>query len=215
VRLTLRVDLDYVPWDSPDAADLGHGEPAALIRLLDRARRNGWKLHFFASNRHLRAFPASGDAVLNDGHHLDWLCKHPSDREARQDEANRLFQLLGVEIEGWAIRDRWPTEAPRVGLPRFISLDQSAELPCREFPVDIRMSRSSMLAGLSVRAWTDAAIATVADSSGDLTMAVRLQALAKFDSHLAHLSELISAAEARGYRTATLRDRMGEIGSSS
>ena len=28
--LTLRIDLDYVPWDTPDAAEFGHGEPATL-----------------------------------------------------------------------------------------------------------------------------------------------------------------------------------------
>ena len=31
--LTLRIDLDYVPWDSPDAHEFGHGEPAAFLNM--------------------------------------------------------------------------------------------------------------------------------------------------------------------------------------
>src|SRR5579871_3660245 len=73
----LRVDLDYVPWDNPDAAEFGHGEPAVVLRLLDLARDTGCKFHFFASTRVLRAFPATVAAVLDEGHDLDWLCKHP------------------------------------------------------------------------------------------------------------------------------------------
>ena len=58
--------MDYVPWDTPDATEFGHGEPAMVLRLLDMARQRGFKYHFFASNRTLRAFPSSAEAVLND-----------------------------------------------------------------------------------------------------------------------------------------------------
>ena len=27
----LRIDLDYVPWDTPDATEFGHGEPAVFL----------------------------------------------------------------------------------------------------------------------------------------------------------------------------------------
>ena len=53
--LCLRVDLDYVPWDSPDATEFGHGEPAVLLKLLELGRFTGYKFHFFASNLECRA----------------------------------------------------------------------------------------------------------------------------------------------------------------
>lgn len=216
MNLTIRVDLDYVPWDSPDAQDLGHGEPAALIRLLDLARRLGWKIHFFASNRHLRAFPSAGDAVLNDGHHLDWLCKHPTDRDRRVVESATHFASLGEKVRGWAVRGEWPTEAPLVGLPEFVTLgSRSAILPCPQFPIDIPMSRAALVAGLPMRTWTDEAISQMRESDQSLVLATRLQTLAKFDSRLTHFSECMLFAQSAGFKPATLRDRLEEVGSSS
>ncbi len=90
----LRIDLDYVPWDTPDAKDFGHGEPAMLLRILEMARHTGLKFHFFASNRVLRAFPANADAVLNDGHDLDWFCKHPEAPGNARFQGKRLTNSL-------------------------------------------------------------------------------------------------------------------------
>src|SRR5436189_6418729 len=103
----LRIDLDYVPWDTPDAVEFGHGEPAAFLRLLDLARGSGYRFHFFASERVLRAFPASAEAVLNEGHDLDWFCKHPED-PARKEEALRLLAEMGHKPLGLAIKGNWP-----------------------------------------------------------------------------------------------------------
>ncbi|MBS1709672.1 MAG: hypothetical protein JSS65_13245 [Armatimonadetes bacterium] len=65
-----RLDLDSTPWD----AGSGYGvEQARLVRLFDFARRTGVKFHVFASSRCLRASPGLVDAVLSDGHDLDWL----------------------------------------------------------------------------------------------------------------------------------------------
>src|SRR5580704_15703809 len=104
----LRIDLDYVPWDTPDAKEFGHGEPAMLLRILELARHTGLKFHFFASNRVLRAFPANADAVLNDGHDLDWFCKHPEAPGARFQDAKAEFTSLGHEPAGFALRAAWP-----------------------------------------------------------------------------------------------------------
>ncbi|WP_218250556.1 hypothetical protein, partial [Pseudomonas sp. FW305-3-2-15-C-LB3] len=67
---------------------------------MDVARRNGLKYHFFASNRVLRAFPSLGETVLNEGHDLDWLLKHPD----RAEETRALFAALGHRGQGFATR---------------------------------------------------------------------------------------------------------------
>src|SRR5579885_2376669 len=101
----LRIDLDYVPWDTPDAAEFGHGEPAEVLRILDLGRSTGYRFQFFISNRTLRAFPAVAEAVLNDGHDLDWYCKHLEDEDARWPQAAELFESVGHAAKGLAIRD--------------------------------------------------------------------------------------------------------------
>src|ERR1044071_3019622 len=107
----LRVDLDYVPWDTPDATEFGHGEAAAFLRLLDLARSSGYRFHFFASERVLRAFPSEAEAVLNEGHDLDWFCKHPESPE-RKDEAIKLLAEIGHKPVGLAIKGSWPADGP-------------------------------------------------------------------------------------------------------
>lgn len=105
----LRVDLDYVPWDSPDAEEFGHGEPAVFLKLLDYARSRGFAFHFFVSNRVLSAFPSIPEAVLNEGHSLDWLCKHPAEEE-RWDRAAKLFKNIGHEPMGIGVLEPWPKD---------------------------------------------------------------------------------------------------------
>jgi hypothetical protein len=111
MELCLRIDLDYVPWDTPDAEEFGHGEPAMTLRLLEFARHNGFQFHFFVSNRVLNAFPSVAEAVLNDGHVLDWLCKHPDDQK-RTNEARELFDKLGHKFVGLAYKNEWDSELP-------------------------------------------------------------------------------------------------------
>lgn len=96
--ICLRFDLDYVPWDSVNAEKYGHGEPAMILKLLDFARQSGFKFHFFISNRALRTFPTTADAILGEGHDLDWLT---SDLQTLE-EAKILFSLAGHDIQGLA-----------------------------------------------------------------------------------------------------------------
>src|SRR5579862_7835748 len=149
----LRVDLDYVPWDTPDAAEFGHGEPAAFLRLLDLARGGGYRFHFFASERVLRAFPATAEAVLNEGHHLDWFCKHPESL-ARREEAMSLFSASGHVVKGLSIKGSWPSEGdPKVleGLSFISSGPGPVPHGLQHFPVETRASRDAYRSGTSLR----------------------------------------------------------------
>ncbi len=211
--LCLRVDLDYVPWDSPDAKEFGHGEPAVVIRLLDFARENGLKLHFFASERVLRAFPAGIHAVLNDGHHLDFLSKHPEDFLPRYESAFRRFAEYGVEPMGIALREAWPETG---ALPDFPSELVFASAPfgsklgrLRVFPVETRPERDALRSGQTVRVWADGVRAKLRECvslNRGATIMVRPQVLAKVDPKLKSLKELADLGIALGLKQRTLRD---------
>lgn len=88
-----RLDLDSTPWDHSS----GYGvEQSRLVALFDDARRTGIKFHVFASSRALRASPGLVDAVLGDGHDLDWLhTGPPSAWPEAMDEAEALIQGTG------------------------------------------------------------------------------------------------------------------------
>lgn len=229
----MRIDLDYVPWDTPDAEAFGHGEPAMLLRLLEMARASGLRFQFFASNRVLRAFPASPEAVLSDGHDLDWFCKHPSEPGARLDEALRLFREIGHQPIGLALRGAWPADG-QVDLSgfRFISCapgpvpgatlssgsgEGGPDLPLPppserggliHFPVETRGTRDAMRSGLSARAWTDATKTLIREHASrrlSVTVVVRPQVLAKYDPRLGHVREILEIAGAAGMEIKTLR----------
>lgn len=209
----LRVDLDYVPWDTPDAKEFGHGEPAALIRLLELAAAEGVKLHFFVSNRSLRAFPSEAEAVLNGGHALDWFCKHPARYQARYEDSIGLWETLGELPRGLCVRGAWPEAAKGEKLPehfRFLSANPGPSpvgLPL--FPVETKADRDAARGGTGARRWTDAIkthMRQVASVFKGATVAVRPQVLAKFDPHLHHVKELIEFADAIEMRVCTLRD---------
>jgi len=208
--LCLRVDLDYVPWDSPDAAEFGHGEPASFLRLLELARVHGYRFHFFVSERVLRALPAVADAVLNEGHDLDWFCKHPESL-IRKEEAFTLFASVGHVPAGLALKGNWPPQAA-AGLCDgllFLSAGPGPAPPgIRHFPVETRPIREAHRSGASMKTWTDATKAQVRDLASrdrDLTIAVRPQVLAKLDPHLAHVKEILALADAVGMDISTLR----------
>lgn len=208
----LRVDLDYVPWDTPDATEYGHGEPAVLLRLLELAMHTGYRFHFFASNRVMRALSAGAEAILNDGHHLDWLCKHPERAGERFQEAVGLFADHGHRIRGMAVRAQWPAGATFEGIETLEFLSAQAG-PCppslRLFPVEIRAAREAHRAGVSARAWTDSAKTTLrglASRNIGTTLVVRPQVLAKFDPHLAHVREILDMAHAADMPVRTLRE---------
>jgi len=213
--LTLRIDLDYVPWDTPDAAEFGHGEPATLLRILELGRYTGHKFHFFASNRVLRAFPSNADAVLNDGHDLDWLCKHPEAGQGRFEEARNLFAIIGHVPIGLSVKGAWPAETPLFAggeSLQFLTANPGpspAEL--RFFPVDTRSTREAMRSGLTARAWTDLTKTQVREAASrrlPSILSVRPQVLAKFDPKLGHLKEVLDLASALELPVQTLRDRL-------
>jgi hypothetical protein len=214
--LCLRIDLDYVPWDTPDAGEFGHGEPAMLVRILDLARYTGLKFHFFASERAVRAFPANAEAVLNDGHDLDWLCKRPDQGEARLEEARALFSMLGHVPRGFAIRSAWPPETPPfegIDTLQFISAPPG-EVPAglRHFPVETRPLREALRGGMSIRTWTDATKAQLRDAASrriGATVCVRPQVLARYDTRLVHLREIVDLARAVDLPVRTLRELLG------
>ena len=197
--LTIRIDLDYVPWDTPDAAEFGHGEPAAFLRLLDLARTTGSRFQFFVSNRVLRAFPATAEAVLNEGHDLDWFCKHPDNAE-RYEYAQKLFDRIGHQAMGLCVRGAWPdqTEFPS-GLSFLSASAGNAPKGIKLFLVETRSDRDAVRAGMTAHAWTESLKTQIRDAATRnraVTICVRPQVLAKFDPRLAHLRELLELARA-------------------
>lgn len=209
----LRIDVDYVPWDTPDADEYGHGEPALVLRLLEMARGLGYRFHFFASNRVLRAFPATADAILNEGHDLDWYCKHPESGVERLDEAHKLFALQGHQPLGLSVKGAWPAESnlDLSGLKFLTALPSNPPEGLTFFPVETRLDRDASRAGLSTRAWTDATKGQIRDAASrnrDLTVVVRPQVLAKYDPKLVHVRELLEIARAVGLPIMTLRQAL-------
>jgi hypothetical protein len=90
------VDLDATPWNGDSGI---YAEPAMTVRLLVRAREEGWIMHFFASLRSLRASPSLPEAILNDGHDLDWLCTK-TEVAADFPAAAEEFREFGHEVVG-------------------------------------------------------------------------------------------------------------------
>jgi hypothetical protein len=211
--LCLRVDLDYVPWDTPDAQEFGHGEPAQLLRLLELGRHTGYKFHFFVSNRALRAFPATAEAVLNEGHDLDWFCKHPEQLAQRVPDARALFRTLGHAPRGLCVRDPWPADiaaaSELAGLEFLSAPEGPVPAGLTLFPVVTRTDREASRAGLSARKWAGIVkdqIRECASRNVGLTVCVRPQVLAKFDPKLVYLKELLDLAQAVGLPVRTLRE---------
>lgn len=207
--LCLRIDLDYVPWDTPDAFEFGHGEPAAFLRLLELARYSGDRVQFFVSNRVLRAFPATAEAVLNEGHDLDWFSKHPEDEDGRFDEAVELFQVIGHTPVGFALKTHWPEGASVPPGMRFLSsLPGPVPEGLAHFPVETKSDRDAARNAITARAWTDGIKTTIRDAASRnraVTVCVRPQVLAKFDPKLGHVKEILDMARAVELPVRTLR----------
>lgn len=213
--LTLRIDLDYVPWDSPDATEFGHGEPAMILKLLELARTSGQRFQFYASNRVLRAFPAAVESVLNEGHDLDWFSKHPEEQDGRFEEAIDLFRAIGHQPLGMCIRGQWPAEAEFPNPLTFLSSSPgSAPKGIRHFPVDLKSDRDAARNGVSARNWTDTIkvhIRDVASRNKEATVCVRPQVLAKFDPKLGHVKEIMDLARAVGMPIRTHRQAASPV----
>ena len=208
----LRVDLDYVPWDTPDAKEFGHAEPAVLLRMLELAKTTGYKFHFFASNRCLQALPAEADAVLNEGHHLDWLCKRIDQVEERFAKAQGLFAAIGNKPMGFALKGAWPEGATfsAVETLQFLSaMPGSAPPGVRLIPVETKTAREAYRAGTSVKSWSDTAkiqIREAASRNRQVTLVVRPQVLGRYDPKLVFLHEILDLAQAVGATPGTLRE---------
>jgi hypothetical protein len=208
----LRVDLDYVPWDTPDAKDFGHGEPAAFLRMLELAKSNGLKFHFFASNRNIQALPAVADAVLSEGHDLDWLCKHADQADERFPKAQELFESLGATMRGFAYRGAWPENATFKGAEtlKFVSALPGGVPPgLKLFPVETRSARDSLRAGNTIKSWSDTVKLQVRDGASrrrGVTVVVRPQVFGRHDPRLHYLKEVLDLARAVGLEIKTLRD---------
>lgn len=199
--LCVRIDLDYVPWDTPDAQQFGHGEPAMLLRLLELGRQTGARWHFFASERALRAFPTSADAVLNDGHDLDYLAKHPADAE-RAAEAQKLMAAAGHSVRGWAIRGGWPEGLQPTGV-EFLCGPAETETNLRLFPTLEPSLHEAIRQGGSLRGWLGE---TIERLEGEAIAVVSPQVLARVDPKLDGLKELLRAAKSTGLPLRTLRE---------
>lgn len=210
--LCLRIDLDYVPWDTPDGNEFGHGEPALFLKLLDLARLSGDRLHFFISSRVLRAFPSTAEAVLNEGHDLDWFSKHPEEPDARYPEAAELFQSIGHTPLGMALRGYWPEDGMVPHGMQFVSAQGTKGPPrLHFFPVETKSDREAVRAGTSARMWTDsikAGLRETASRNRAITVCVRPQVLAKFDPKLTHVKEILDLARAVELPVRTLRQAL-------
>jgi hypothetical protein len=209
----LRVDLDYVPWDTPDAAAYGHGEPAILLRMLNVARQERWRLQFFASTRVLRAFPSQIEAVLSEGHALDWLCKHPQRFAEKYQEAKEQFAAISNPILGFAVRHPWPVSLTSFQPPeelRFLSAPIGpAPQNVRLFPVETPSDREAARAHQTPREWADvirAHLRAIAPLEKGATISVRPQVLAKVDPRLSLVKEIADLASAIGFAQKTLRE---------
>ena len=198
--ITLRIDLDYVPWDTPDAAEFGHGEPAMFLRLLELGRATGARFQFFVSNRVLRAFNAVAESVLNEGHDLGWYSKHPEEESRRQEDAMRLFDAIGHRPRGICVRGAWP-EGPEFpsGFLYLSALPGPVPPGIRFFPLDTKPDRDAIRAGTSTRTWTDTIKSQIRDAASrnlHVTVCVRPQVLSKFDPKLVHIREILDLAQA-------------------
>lgn len=206
--LCLRVDLDYVPWD---AEEFGHGEPAMVLRLLDFARATGVKLHFFVSARSLRAFPTSADAVLGEGHDLDWLCTIPDDPCAFE-KASELFRLAGHQPRGFALQANPLPDAAREWAKTFDFMSARGELCLDEMvchptisPTDVEAVRS----GMTSTSWSKEVskmLQLAAHVTAEATTCLSGQGLAKLDPSLQGLRRVLEAAKENGLPVRTLRD---------
>ncbi len=209
---SIRWDLDYVPWDSPDALEFGHGEPAMLLKILELARQRGDRFQFVASNRVLRAFPAIGDAILDEGHDLDWLCKHPEDLDSRWKVARDLFLGLGKMPEGMAFKSR-PEVVPAID-NTFRWTSGGAAVNCVELPLEVPTARDCVRSGKSFKAWAQTVLDGLQqdpEHKDVLSIALHPQMLARHDSQLATIRNLLDTADQHFWRCGTLRQAYAEL----
>lgn len=203
----LRADLDYVPWDTVAAEEWGHGEPAMILRLLTFARERGIRFHFFASTRAARAFPATLESLLDEGHDLDWFCRLPKPTEADMTAATTVFRRHSHALRGVAAQG--PTTGSLTGTEFVCGPSELTPEHARHFvlhaPTDLHAAQS----GHSASLWKEMVLES-ASRGPELTVAIRPQVLARFDPHLNHLSGLVQGIRALGLPLRTFRQAIDD-----
>jgi len=182
--LCLRIDLDYVPWEN--SAD--SSEPAMLLKLLDFARHTGTKFHFFISTRSLRAFPTSADAILGEGHDLDWLTEHPTLQEFQKAQA--LFGLAGHKIVGLATHCEILDH----------EIEEDAGLKFVVGPESLSTQRLIKFVSHQIDGAHDIQPESIT------TLKIRPSAFAHTDPNLKALERFVTEASSKGIAIRTLRD---------
>lgn len=184
----LRADLDYVPWDAVAAEEWGHGEPAMILRLLTFARERGIRFHFFASTRVARAFPATLESLLDEGHDLDWLCRSIKPTETELDAAATVFRKHSHSLRGLAVHG--PISQTVTGI-EFVSGPAEITLECaRHFALHAPTDLCAAQTGHSAALWKEMVLES-ASRGPELTVCIRPQVLARFDPHLLQLSAMV------------------------
>jgi hypothetical protein len=187
MNFCLRVDLDYVPWDTEAAEEYGHSEPAIFMRLLELAKVHGYKFHFFASTRVLRAFPATAEAVLNEGHDLDWLISPNQELDS-----SLGFQEIGHTPMGAAINT---TEQLMIALPeieiKFLCHDSKQGhlgTGIKEFHVKAAPLEDATKGAEGYKQWLKN---LVQEQTETVIMPIRPQILGKIDPKLKQLEAVL------------------------
>lgn len=177
-----------------------------VLRLLDFARTSGLKFHFFASARVLRAFPTAADAILGEGHDLDWLCTDASLRgyEAGLEE----FRLIGHKPVGVALESPGPEWLGNFQFASCSSCVSPGGVLCfpTSSPSDVEAVRSA--AGL--RAWSESAKSRLerAQGEGGLTLVLHPALQARCDAKLQHVRDICAFAASVRAPVKTLRDAL-------
>jgi hypothetical protein len=202
MEVCLRVDLDYVPWDTPDAEEFGHGEPAVFLRLLELAKHQGYKFHFFASTRVLRAFPATAEAVLSEGHDLDWFCKHPAEL-SRWEEAHQAFEEIGHQPLGFSLKGSCPEENlfPESEL-KFVCCDPPGNRQLQTFLNTMPSLRQAARTSSGYSSWLQ--LVQKKSQAEPFILPIRPQVLGRVDPKLEKLSQILTEIG----RTVSLREKL-------
>ncbi len=212
--LCVRVDLDYVPWQSCGPGELPHSEPAMFIRLLDVVRKLGPRLHFFATEQVIRAFPSLIVALLQEGHDLDWLCLDPSKAEEGFEAARKLSFATDYELRGVAYRDQWPSDASLPAEAKFLSAktDPGAHRT-KFFPLTVAVDSDLVKASGTISVLDEDLRTLLRDHASrrmPATFAIQLPAIAMVDRQLMSFQRLINFAESIEMPIRTLRQVEGE-----
>lgn len=203
----LRADLDYVPWDTVAAEDWGHGEPALILRLLSFARERGIRFHFFASTRVARAFPATLESILDEGHDLDWLSLATKSWEAEFSAATTVFRKHSHALRGAAVQG--PTTDPITGTEFVSGPNETNAGNAYHFVLHSPTDLHAIQNGQSPSLWKEMVLESAARGP-ELTVAVRPQVLARFDPQLKHLNALVQGILALGLPLRTFRQAIDD-----